>query len=120
MLAELRELCPVVLAVHGNVDDAELRRGLPESLSFEIAGRAAALSTTPGPARVASPGSATTSPKPTRSSSATATSPSTKRRAAFKSSTPAADRSVARAPEVSMGLLHADPSGLSFEHLWLG
>ena len=37
VLAELRELCPVVLAVHGNVDDAELRRELPETLSFESA-----------------------------------------------------------------------------------
>ena len=30
VLADLRELCPAVLGVHGNVDDAELRRELPE------------------------------------------------------------------------------------------
>jgi len=37
VLAELRELGPVV-AVHGNVDSAELRRELPESLSLDLDG----------------------------------------------------------------------------------
>jgi predicted phosphodiesterase len=32
VLADLEALCPLVLAVHGNVDDAELRRRQPESL----------------------------------------------------------------------------------------
>jgi putative phosphoesterase len=35
VLAELRELGPVA-AVHGNVDSAELRRELPESLSLDL------------------------------------------------------------------------------------
>lgn len=39
VLEELRELCPVVLGVHGNVDDPELRRELPEELEVEIGDR---------------------------------------------------------------------------------
>jgi putative phosphoesterase len=35
VLADLRELGPVA-AVHGNVDSAELRRKLPESISLEL------------------------------------------------------------------------------------
>jgi hypothetical protein len=35
VLADLRELGPVA-AVHGNVDSAELRRELPESISLEL------------------------------------------------------------------------------------
>lgn len=35
VLEELRELCPAVLAVHGNVDEPELRRALPAELEVE-------------------------------------------------------------------------------------
>ena len=50
MLAELRELGPVA-AVHGNVDSAELRRELPESLSLDLEGATLAVIHDAGPAK---------------------------------------------------------------------
>ena len=50
MLAELRELGPVV-AVHGNVDSAVLRRELPESISLDLGGATLAVIHDAGPAR---------------------------------------------------------------------
>lgn len=50
MLAELRELSPVA-AVHGNVDSAELRRELPETLSLDLGGATLAVIHDAGPAR---------------------------------------------------------------------
>jgi putative phosphoesterase len=46
----LREIAPVV-AVHGNVDSAELRAELPESLSFEAEGTTIAVVHDAGPAK---------------------------------------------------------------------
>jgi putative phosphoesterase len=50
VLAELRELGPVA-AVHGNVDSAELRRELPESLTLELEGATLAVIHDAGPAK---------------------------------------------------------------------
>jgi uncharacterized protein len=50
VLAELRELGPVA-AVHGNVDSAELRRELPESISLDLEGATLAMIHDAGPAR---------------------------------------------------------------------
>ena len=50
MLAELRELGPVV-AVHGNVDSPELRSELPESISLDLDGVTLAVIHDAGPAR---------------------------------------------------------------------
>ena len=50
VLAELRELGPVA-AVHGNVDSAELRGELPESLSLDLDGATLAVIHDAGPAK---------------------------------------------------------------------
>jgi putative phosphoesterase len=50
VLAELRELGPVA-AVHGNVDGAELRRELPESISLDLDGITLAVIHDAGPAK---------------------------------------------------------------------
>jgi putative phosphoesterase len=50
VLTELRELGPVV-AVHGNVDSAELRHELPESLSLDLEGATLAVIHDAGPAK---------------------------------------------------------------------
>ena len=50
VLAELRELGPVA-AVHGNVDSAELRRELPESISLDLEGATLAVIHDAGPAK---------------------------------------------------------------------
>jgi putative phosphoesterase len=50
-LAELELLGPPVLAVHGNVDDAELRRALPAQRTIETAGARIAMVHDAGPSR---------------------------------------------------------------------
>jgi uncharacterized protein len=50
VLADLRRLGPVA-AVHGNVDSADLRRELPESLSLELDGAVLAVIHDAGPAK---------------------------------------------------------------------
>jgi uncharacterized protein len=50
VLADLRELGPVA-AVHGNVDSAELRRELPESISLDLEGATLAVIHDAGPAK---------------------------------------------------------------------
>jgi putative phosphoesterase len=50
VLGELRELGPVI-AVHGNVDSAELRRELPESISLDLEGATLAVIHDAGPAK---------------------------------------------------------------------
>ena len=50
-LAELERIGPPVLAVHGNVDDPELRRRLPAERVFEAGGARIAMVHDAGPAR---------------------------------------------------------------------
>jgi putative phosphoesterase len=50
VLADLRELGPVA-AVHGNVDSAELRRELPESISLELEDVVLSVTHDAGPAK---------------------------------------------------------------------
>ena len=49
--AELGELAKEVVAVHGNVDDAELRRHLPEQVEVDVAGARVGVIHDAGPAR---------------------------------------------------------------------
>jgi putative phosphoesterase len=51
VLAELEALGPPVLAVHGNVDSAELRARLPEQLVAEAGGRRIGMVHDAGPAK---------------------------------------------------------------------
>src|SRR5688500_3150770 len=51
VLAELEALCPVVHAVHGNVDEPALRERLPERLEIELGARRLGLIHDAGPAR---------------------------------------------------------------------
>lgn len=51
VLEELRELAPVVHAVHGNVDEPGLRRALPAELVLELEGRTLGVIHDAGPRR---------------------------------------------------------------------
>jgi putative phosphoesterase len=51
VLDEIATIGPPVKAVHGNVDSAELRRRLPESLTVDAAGATIAMVHDAGPAR---------------------------------------------------------------------
>jgi len=120
VLGELRELCPVVLAVHGNVDDAPLRRELPETLEVEIGGRTLAVLHDSGP------GKGRLERMRARFAEADAVVfghshlPLHEEQNGFQIFNPGSPTERRRAPRPSMGLLHPGPTGLRFEHVWLG
>jgi uncharacterized protein len=120
VLAELEALCPAVIAVHGNVDDAELRRRLPESLEVEVGGRRI------GVVHDAGPSGGRLARMRARFPAADAVVfghshlPLHEQRYGFQIFNPGSPTERRRAPQRSMGLLHPSPSGLRFEHIWLG
>jgi uncharacterized protein len=120
VLEELEALCPVVLGVHGNVDDAELRRRLPESLVVEVGGRTVAVVHDSGPAkgrierlRVRFPGADAVVFGHSHL-------PLHEEKGGFQIFNPGSPTERRRAPRRSMGLLHPTAAGLRFEHIWLG
>jgi uncharacterized protein len=120
VLAELEALCPVVLGVHGNVDDAELRRRLPGSLEVEVGSRTVAIVHDAGPKsgriermRLRFPGADAVVFGHSHL-------PLHEQRDGFQIFNPGSPTERRRAPQRSMGLLHPSPSGLRFEHIWLG
>jgi putative phosphoesterase len=119
VLAELKQLCPVVLAVHGNVDDAELRRELPESLEVEIGGRAVAVVHDAGPAKGRLARMRARFPGADAVVFGHSHLPLHEEEAGFQIFNPGSPTERRRAPHPSMGLLSVSPSGPSFEHVWL-
>jgi putative phosphoesterase len=119
-LEELEALCPVVLAVHGNVDDAELRRRLPESLEVEVGGR------TVGVVHDAGPRGGRLERMRRRFPGADAVVfghshlPLHEERDGFQIFNPGSPTERRRAPQRSMGILRPGAAGLRFEHIWLG
>jgi putative phosphoesterase len=119
VLAELKALCPVVLAVHGNVDDAELRRGLPESLEVEIEGHVVALIHDAGPAKGRLARMRARFPDADAVVFGHSHLPLHEEDDGFQIFNPGSPTERRRAPRHSMGLLHPSPAGLRFEHVWL-
>jgi putative phosphoesterase len=119
-LAELRELCPTVLAVHGNVDDAELRRELPEELEIEVAGRTVAVVHDSGPAKGRLGRLRARFPGADAVVFGHSHLPLHEREGGFQIFNPGSPTERRRAPRPSMGVLHPTAAGLRFEHLWLG
>jgi putative phosphoesterase len=119
VLADLKELNPVVLAVHGNVDDPELRRELPESLEIEMSGHTVAVIHDAGPAK----GRLTRMCKRFPGADAVVFGhshlPLHEQEAGFQIFNPGSPTERRRAPRHSMGLLHPTPAGPRFEHVWL-
>jgi putative phosphoesterase len=118
-LEEVRALCPVVHAVHGNVDEQDLRRSLPAELEIELAGWTVAVTHDAGPAqgrlarlRLRFPGADAVifghSHLPLR-----------EQEGGFQIFNPGSPTERRRAPRTSMGLLDLGPGGLFFEHVWL-
>lgn len=119
VLAELEALCPVVLAVHGNVDDAELRRKLPESLEIELGGRTVALLHDSGPTKGRLARMRTRFPDADAVVFGHSHLPLHEEEGGFQIFNPGSPTERRRAPRRSMGLLHPSPAGLRFEHVWL-
>jgi putative phosphoesterase len=120
VLSDLDALCPVVLAVHGNVDDAELRRRLPESLEVEIGGRTVAVVHDPGPAKGRLARMRARFPDADAVVFGHSHLPLHEQEDDFQIFNPGSPTERRRAPRRSMGLLHPTAAGLRFEHLWLG
>lgn len=120
VLAELRQLCPAVYAVHGNVDDAELRHELPEALEMEIGGRTVAVLHDAGPAKGRLARLRARFPTADAVVFGHSHLPLHETDGGFQIFNPGSPTERRRAPRPSIGLLHPTPSGLRFEHLWLG
>lgn len=120
VLAEIEALCPVVHAVHGNVDEPALRERLPERDEIEVGGHRVGLVHDAGPAngrlarmRAAFPEAGAVvfghSHLPLHETAADG----------FQIFNPGSPTERRRAPQRSMGLLRTGPDGLHFEHVWL-
>jgi putative phosphoesterase len=120
VLTELRELCPVVLGVHGNVDDAELRRELPAELVVEVGGRTLAVVHDAGPRQGRLARLRARFPEADAVVFGHSHLPLHEEEGGFQIFNPGSPTERRRAPEPSMGLLHLADAGLRFEHLWLG
>jgi len=120
ILEELEALCPAVLGVHGNVDDAELRRRLPESLEIELGGRTVALIHDSGPSRGRLERMRARFPAADAVVFGHSHLPLHEEQNGFQIFNPGSPTERRRAPQRSMGLLHPTAGGLRFEHVWLG
>jgi uncharacterized protein len=119
VLREIEAIGPPVHAVHGNVDDDELRRALPEALEIELGGQTVAVVHDAGPAkgrlerlRLRFPGAAA-------AIFGHSHLPLHEEAGGFQIFNPGSPTERRRAPRHSMGLLQVERRGLRFEHVWL-
>lgn len=120
VLEELRGLCPYVHAVHGNVDEPALREELPESIQVGVGGRTVAVVHDAGPGKGRLARMRARFPEAEAVVFGHSHLPLHEEESGFQIFNPGSPTERRRAPRHSMGLLHPTPSGLRFEHLWLG
>jgi putative phosphoesterase len=116
---EIEAICPVLHAVYGNVDEADLRRTLPETLELELGGRAVAVIHDAGPARNRLARLRTRFPAADAVIFGHSHLPLHEEDGDFQIFNPGSPTERRRAPRPSMGLLSAENRGLKFEHVWL-
>jgi putative phosphoesterase len=119
VLAELEALCPRVHAVHGNVDDPELRRRLPETARIGLGDRSVAVVHDAGPSRGRLARLRARFPDVDAVVFGHSHLPLHEEEGGFQIFNPGSPTERRRAPRRSMGLLHPTATGLRFEHLWL-
>jgi len=119
VLAELAALGPPVAAVHGNVDDADLRRRLPVEQVVEVDGVRVGLLHDAGPAR----GRLARMRRRFRDADAVVFGhshiPLHVREGGFQIFNPGSPTERRRAPRHTMGIASAGGGGILFEHLAL-
>ena len=120
VLEELRGLCPRVHAVHGNVDEPALREQLPESIRIGIGDHTLAVVHDAGPSKGRLARMRARFPDADAVVFGHSHLPLHEGEDGFQIFNPGSPTERRRAPRTSMGLLHPTPSGLRFEHLWLG
>jgi uncharacterized protein len=118
-LEELRALCPVVHAVHGNVDEPRLRRLLPAELEVELGGRTVAIVHDAGAAKGRLARLHRRFPTADAVVFGHSHLPLHEVAGGFQIFNPGSPTERRRAPRVSMGLLNHHEGELVFEHLWL-
>ncbi len=118
-LEEVRALCPVVHAVHGNVDEEQLRRSLPAELEIEIERRTVAIVHDAGPAQGRLARLRRRFPGADAVVFGHSHLPLHEAEDGFQIFNPGSPTERRRAPRPSMGLLDCDKSGLVFKHVWL-
>ena len=118
-LKELESLCPIVHAVHGNVDEPALRRSLPPTLEVELGGEIVGLVHDAGPARGRLARLRRRFPQAGAVVFGHSHLPLHEEESGFQIFNPGSPTERRRAPCHTMGLARAEASGLSFEVLSL-
>jgi putative phosphoesterase len=119
VLREIEALGTPVHAVHGNVDDAGLRRLLPESLEVELGGRTIAVVHDAGPARGRLQRLRARFPQADAVVFGHSHLPLHERDGKFQIFNPGSPTERRRAPRRSFGMLSLGLGGTRFRHLWL-
>lgn len=119
VLEELEALCPIVHAVHGNVDEAVLRRSLPEAVELTLGDHVLAVLHDAGPVRGRIGRLRDRFPDADAVLFGHSHLPLHERDGDFQIFNPGSPTERRRAPRRSMGMLHVDEDGLRFEHVWL-
>jgi uncharacterized protein len=118
-LEEVRTLCPIVHAVHGNVDEAPLRRLLPAELEVEIGRLTVAITHDAGAAKGRLARLRRRFPAASAVVFGHSHLPLHEIEGGFQIFNPGSPTERRRAPRPSMGLLNCGRAGLVFEHVWL-
>lgn len=118
-LEELKSLCPILHAVHGNVDEPKLRRLLPEALEVELEGEIVGIVHDAGSAQGRLARLRRRFPQATAVVFGHSHLPLHEEVDGFQIFNPGSPTERRRAPRPSMGLLTRERRGLTFEHVWL-
>jgi putative phosphoesterase len=118
-LEEVRTLCPIVHAVHGNVDEESLRRSLPAELEVEIDRRTVAITHDASPAKGRLARLRRRFPAADAVVFGHSHLPLHEIEDGFQIFNPGSPTERRRAPRASMGILACGKSGLVFKHVWL-
>jgi uncharacterized protein len=118
VLSALAALCPVVFGVYGNVDEPALWRLLPETRTVEVGGRTVAVVHDAGPKGGRLNRLRARFPEAEAVVFGHSHLPLHEAGGGFQIFNPGSPTERRRAPRPSMGLLHTEPGGLRFEHVW--
>jgi putative phosphoesterase len=120
ILREIDAICPgPIHAVHGNVDEAELRAALPETLELDLDGARVAMIHDAGPAKGRLGRMRRRFPDADAVVFGHSHLPLHEEEDGFQIFNPGSPTERRRAPRHSMGLLRIDSGRPVFEHVWL-
>jgi putative phosphoesterase len=118
-LEALESLCPVVHAIHGNVDEQALRRSLPLTLEVELGGQIVAIVHDAGPAKGRLARLRRRFPQAAAVVFGHSHLPLHEEENGFQIFNPGSPTERRQAPHPSMGLLICEDRELIFKHVWL-